>query len=239
MAAPGSLSEYMMQVSGSTAALLFLHRVFRMPPGASRQRAADALRQHGTRPLDGLRGPSVVDPDSTLDAGPRVGSQPPIGPVGLRRMRRRMGRYAGEVPNEGRRTRARHAVRPVRRPTLDPNRSPKEQRCGCDKEHRRASRPQGVQARRPDVHVARACPRLSASARRIHAEPLLDELPMKECWDLIYDALHGTSIDLNWVAGSNHSAKKSRVRYDSRRYASDWGVRLPDPRFVRSLLTRV
>ena len=208
MAAPGSLSEYMMQVSGSTAALLFLHRVFRMPPGASRQRAADAFRQHGTRPLDGLRGPSVVDPDSTLDAGPRVGSQPPIGPVGLRRMRRRMGRYAGEVPNEGRRTRARHAVGPVRRPTLDPDRSPKEQGCGCDKEHRRASRPQGVQARRTGMcmsleHVLDYLHPLGAYMRSLCST----NFPMKECWDLIYDALHGTSTDLNWVAGSNHSAK--------------------------------
>lgn len=67
-------------------------------------------------------------------------------------------------------------------------------------------------------------------------QALRDILPMKECLDLIYDVLHGTSMDLNWVAGSNHSAKTS-IRYDSKRYSSDWGVGSLDPGFVWSLLT--
>ena len=67
-------------------------------------------------------------------------------------------------------------------------------------------------------------------------EVLRDFLPLKECLDHIYEVLHCESMDLNWVPGSNYSPKAGRVRYDSKRYTSDWIAARLDPRFVLEML---
>ena len=64
-----------------------------------------------------------------------------------------------------------------------------------------------------------------------------DFLPLRECLDHLYAALHPALMDLNWAAGSNYPAKAGRIRYDSKRYTSDWIGTFLDPRFVRSMLT--
>ena len=61
-------------------------------------------------------------------------------------------------------------------------------------------------------------------------------LPMKECLDRIYDVLHSDMMDVNWVPGSNYSAGAGRVRYDSKRYTSDWMMAQLDPGFVLAML---
>ncbi len=61
-------------------------------------------------------------------------------------------------------------------------------------------------------------------------------LPMKECLDHIYGALHSDMLDVNWAPGSNYSASAGRVRYDSKRYTSDWIMARLDPRFVLGIL---
>ena len=61
-------------------------------------------------------------------------------------------------------------------------------------------------------------------------------LPMKGCLDHIYDVLHSDLMDVNWVPGSKHSPSAGRVRYDSKRYTSDWIESRLDPVFVLAIL---
>ena len=61
-------------------------------------------------------------------------------------------------------------------------------------------------------------------------------VPMKECLGRIYDVLHSDMMDVNWAPGSNHSAGAGRVRYDSKRYSSDWMMARLDPGFVLTML---
>lgn len=61
-------------------------------------------------------------------------------------------------------------------------------------------------------------------------------LPMKECLDQIYGALHSDMLDVNWAPGSNYSAGAGRVRYDSKRYTSDWVMARLNPGFVLAML---
>jgi len=65
---------------------------------------------------------------------------------------------------------------------------------------------------------------------------LLSFLPMEACLDHIYEMLHSDSMDVNWVAGSNYPARSGQVRYDSKRYTSDWIMARLDPRFVLGML---
>ena len=67
-------------------------------------------------------------------------------------------------------------------------------------------------------------------------EALRSFLPMKECLDRIYDVLHPDLMDVNWAPGSNYSPGVGRVRYDSKRYTSDWIASRLDPRFVLAIL---
>lgn len=61
-------------------------------------------------------------------------------------------------------------------------------------------------------------------------------VPMKECLDRIYDVLHSDMLDVNWAPGSNYSARAGRVRYDSKRYTSDWLMARLNPGFVLAML---
>ena len=65
---------------------------------------------------------------------------------------------------------------------------------------------------------------------------LRDFLPLKEYLDHIYAVLHDESMDLNWAPGRNYSLRAGRVRYDSKRYTSDWIKTRLDPRFVATML---
>ncbi len=60
--------------------------------------------------------------------------------------------------------------------------------------------------------------------------------PMKECLHRIYDVLHSDMMDVNWAPGSNYSAGAGQVRYDSKRYTSDWMMARLDPGFVLAML---
>lgn len=43
-------------------------------------------------------------------------------------------------------------------------------------------------------------------------------------------------LDVNWAPGSNYPTSAGRVRYDSKRYTSDWVMARLNPVFVRAML---
>ena len=67
-------------------------------------------------------------------------------------------------------------------------------------------------------------------------EALRNFLDLKELVGLLYEVLHPETMDLTWAPGTNHSAKEGRVRYDSKRYTSDWISTHLDPRVVLEIL---
>ena len=67
-------------------------------------------------------------------------------------------------------------------------------------------------------------------------EALRSFLDLKELVGRLYEVLHPETMDLTWAPGRNHSSKAGRVRYDSKRYTSDWSSVRLDPRFVLALL---
>ncbi len=62
-------------------------------------------------------------------------------------------------------------------------------------------------------------------------------LPLGGCIQYIYEQLHSEMISINWSPGPNYSLKKPGrdVRWDSKRYTSDWIHAPLDPKFVAVL----
>ena len=61
-------------------------------------------------------------------------------------------------------------------------------------------------------------------------------LDLRELVRVLYEVLHPWTMDHTWAPGTNHSLKAGRVRYDSKRYTSDWVSARLDPRFVLAIL---
>lgn len=72
---------------------------------------------------------------------------------------------------------------------------------------------------------------LSDSIKKV----LREFVPLEEL-ERLYGILHDESMDVNWVSGSNHRVTAGRIRYDSRRYTSDWISNRLAPEFVLAML---
>lgn len=60
--------------------------------------------------------------------------------------------------------------------------------------------------------------------------------PLAECITRIYNALHPESLEMAWGPGTNYRANSGNVRYDSKRYTSDWMMPILAPEFILGIL---